>query len=292
MRKHQLLSATALSLVFSGLVAGQALAATTISTATTAPVNTTTTGDLTVDANGKITLTSGTAITVNSNNTVSLTGAIDMAKSADNSTAILVDGGRTSGLTIGGAITVTDDYTATDSKNTGDGVLDGPFAQGTGRHGVRSTGATPFVGNVTITSAATIKVEGNNSYAVRFENKIDGAFKTDGTITMEGDNNTAIALQNGATGNVILSGTAGVHGKDSSVAVLNGDFGGSVIVDGAYSASGYATTTPSSLTADQLKNVLNTPEDLYQSGPVVSLSGNYAKQCRDQYRRGWRRPDR
>lgn len=277
MRKHQLLSATALSLVFSGLVAGQALAATTISTATTAPVNTTTTGDLTVDTNGKITLTSGTAITVNSNNTVSLTGAIDMAKSADNSTAILIDGGRTSGLTIGGAITVTDDYTATDTKNTGDGVLDGPFAQGSGRHGIRSTGATPFVGNVTITAASTIKVEGNNSYAVRFENKIDGAFKTDGTITMEGDNNKAIALENGATGNVILSGTAGVHGKDSSVAVLNGDFGGSVIIDGAYSASGYATTTPSSLTADQLKNVLNTPEDLYQSGPVVSLSGNYTK---------------
>ena len=277
MRKHQLLSATALGLILTGLTAGQALAATTISTATTAPVNTTTTGDLTVDSNGKITLTSGTAITVNSNNTVSMNGAIDMAKSADNSTAILIDGGRTSTLTIGGAITVTDDYTATDTKNTGDGVLDGPFAQGTGRHGVRSTGATPFVGNVTITSAANIKVEGNNSYGVRFENKIDGAFKTDGTIAMEGDNNTAIALENGATGNVILSGTAGVHGKDSSVAKLNGDFGGSVIIDGAYTSTGYATASPSSLTADQIKAVLATPEDMYQSGPTVSLAGNYAK---------------
>ncbi|MBP2158229.1 MULTISPECIES: autotransporter outer membrane beta-barrel domain-containing protein [Asticcacaulis] len=277
MRKHQLLSATALGLILTGLVAGQALAATTISTATTAPVNTTTTGDLTVDSNGKITLTSGTAITVNSNNTVSLTGAIDMAKSADNSTAVLIDGGRTSTLTIGGAITVTDDYTATDSKNTGDGVLDGPFAQGTGRYGVRSTGTTPFVGNVTVSSAAAIKVEGNNSYGVRFENKIDGAFKTDGTIAMEGDNNTAIALENGATGNVILSGTIGVHGKDSSVAVLNGDFGGSVIIDGGYSSSGYATATPSTLTADQLKAVMATPEDMYQSGATVSLSGNYTK---------------
>ncbi len=280
MRKHQLLSATAMGLILTGLVAGQALAATTISTATTAPVNTTTTGDLTVDSNGKITLTSGTAITVNSNNTVSLTGAIDMAKSADNSTAILINGGRTSTLTIGGAITVTDDYTATDTKNTGDGVLDGPFAQGTGRYGVRSTGATPFVGNVTITNASAIKVEGNNSYGVRFENKIDGAFKSDGTLAVEGDNTVGIALDNGATGNVTLSGTIGAHGKDSSAAALNGDFGGNVIIDGAYSSSGYATATPSSLTAAQLAAVMATPEDMYQSGATVSLAGNYAKGVR------------
>lgn len=280
MRKHQLLSATAMGLILTGLVAGQALAATTISTATTAPVNTTTAGDLTVDSNGKITLTSGTAITVNSNNTVSLTGAIDMAKSADNSTAILIDGGRTSSLTIGGAITVTDDYTATDTKNTGDGVLDGPFAQGTGRYGVRSTGATPFVGNVTITSASAIKVEGNNSYGVRFENKIDGAFKSDGALALEGDNNVGIALDNGATGNVTLSGSIGAHGKDTSAATLNGDFAGNVIIDGTYSSSGYATATPSSLTAAQMIAVLATPEDMYQSGATVSLAGNYAKGVR------------
>lgn len=286
MRKHQLLSATALCLILAGATAGQALAATTISTATTAPVNTTTTGDLTVDANGKITLASGSAITVNSNNTVTMNGSLDLAKSASSATGILIDGGRTSTLTVGGTITVTDDdpsttaqddYTAKDTKNVGDGVLDGPFAVGTGRYGIRSTGTTPFTGNVEIKSSAGIVVHGNESYGVRFENNIAGNFITDAIVTIEGDNSVAVALDNGATGNVIVStgaGTIGVHGKDSQAIRLNGDFGGSVIIDGSILGSGYATTTP---TDDQRSTLVLTLEDMYQLGPLVSISGNVAK---------------
>ena len=282
MRKTKLLSATALNATLGLLLAGAAMigfsghafAATTISTATTTPVLTSVTGDLTVAAAGSIKLTTGTAITVDSNNTVTLNGPIDMSSSASGSTGILVSDGHTSGLTIAANITVTDDYTPTDSKNTGDGILDGPFATGTGRYGIRSMGTTPFIGNVGITSASTIKVDGNNSYGIRFENNLQGNFSFDGTIAMEGDNTTGISLENGVTGSTYISGVISAHGKDASAVNLAGDFGGMVEIDGTFTSIGYATKD--GMTADQLKAVLNTPEDMYQSGPTVSISGNVA----------------
>ena len=277
MRKTQLLSASALSLILTGLcVSGQALAATTISTATTAPVVTTTTGDLTVDAAGKITLTSGTAITVDSNNTVTLNGAIDMSSSADNSTAILVSGGHTSGLTIGGAITVTDNYTATDTLPAGslDGIPDYPFAQGTGRYAIHSTGASPFIGNVSITSAGVIKVEGNNSYGVRFENNINGTFASRGSFTVIGDNSTAISLENGATGNVSIGGAILMQGAGAKAVSLTGDYGGNVLIDGTFNGTGYATTSLSGLTAAQIAAL--PANDRLQAGALVTIGGNVA----------------
>ncbi len=153
MRKHRLLTATALTLSL-GLVAlagagGQAFAATTISTATTTPVKTSTTGDLTVSAAGSIAVTSGNAITVDSNNSVTLNGKIDMLKSADGSTGILVDGGHTGNLTISANITVTDDYTQLDTNKAADGttaapdgILEAPFSDTKTRYGIHSTGTT------------------------------------------------------------------------------------------------------------------------------------------------------
>jgi hypothetical protein len=284
MRKHRLLTATALTLSL-GLVAlaggsGQAFAATTISTATTAPVKTSVTGDLTVATAGSIAVTSGNAITVDSNNSVTLNGKIDMLKSADGSTGILVDGGHTGNLTISANITVTDDWTQPDTnldadgKAKPDGILEAPFSDGKTRYGIHSTGTTPFIGNVDITSASTIAVDGNNSYGVRFENKVQGTFTMDGVVTMNGDNNTAVSLENGATGAVYLSGAITSHGKDSSAVKLGGDFADNVIIDGTYTGTGYATTN--ALSADALKIVLATPADLYQAGPLVSIEGNLA----------------
>jgi hypothetical protein len=281
MRKNRLMTATALSLTLAALsLTGPALAATTISTATTAPVNTATTGDLTVNSSGSITLTSGTAITVNSDNDVTLEGKIDMAKSAAGSTGILVDGGRTSDLTIKANITVTDDYTATDTKNA-DTILDGPFADDKTRYGIRSTGATPFIGNVEVTSASTIQVEGTNAYGIRFENNVQGNFTMDGTIKMEGaaklpdDKNIAVSLENGVTGTTYLSGAITVHGTNTSAVKLAGEFDGSVIIDGTYVGTGYATID--ALTADATKKVLATPEDMGQSGVLVDITGNVDK---------------
>lgn len=286
MRKHKLLTATALNLTMGLLVvagmSGQALAATTINTATTAPVKTSVAGDLTVDTAGSITVTSGNAITVDSNNSVTLKGKIDMLKSAAGSTGILIDGGHTGNLAVSANITVTDDYTPVDTTKAADGVtaapdgiIEAPFADSVTRYGIHSTGTTPFIGNVVINSGSTIAVDGKNSYGIRFENNIQGNFTMDGTITMNGDSNTGVSLEKGATGNVYLSGTINSHGKDSKAVNLSGDFGGSVIIDGAYTGTGYATT--SALSAAGLKTVLATPADLYQSGPLVDISGNLAK---------------
>jgi hypothetical protein len=275
MRKHTLLSATALGLILSGLIALPAAADTTISTATTAPVSTSTTGNLTVDASGSITLTSGTAITVDSDNTVTLNGAISMTSSASNSTGILINGGHTSGLTINANIAVTDDFTPTDTSSPVDGVVDYPFATGSGRYGIHSVGATPFIGDVSQTATSIIAVEGDNSYGIRFENRINGKFTSLGTVGLYGDNNTAISLENGATGNVYLSGTINYVGKNSRAVNLTGDYSGAVEIDGAFTGTGYATTTPSSLlTSDQISAL--PANDLLQGGALVTIGGNVA----------------
>ncbi len=278
MRKHHLLTATAIGLALSAF-AGMASAATTISTATTSAVSTSTTGDLTVDTNGTITLTSGNAITVDSDNTVTMNGKIDMSSSADNSTAILVNGGHTSGLTVGGTIIVTDNYTASDTVNS-DAVADGPFAQGTGRYGIHSTGATPFIGNVNLASGSVLQVEGNQSYGVVFDNNINGTFTSKAAITQQGDDTVGIWLKNGATGNTYLSGSIAGHGQNARGVVLNGTYAGLVNIDGSYSTTGYATTSTSGLTAAQVTAILATPSDMYQSGAAVTLAGTFSQGVR------------
>ncbi len=281
MRKHTLLSATALGLtlsgpIFAGLMALPAAADTTISSATTAAVSTSTAGNLTVDAAGSITLTSGTAITVDSDNTVTLNGSIAMTASADNSTGVLISGGRTSGLTLNGTIAVTDNYTATDTSSPVDGIVDYPFATGTGRYGVHSVGTTPFIGDVSLGTTSVIGVEGDNSYGIRFENRINGKFSQLGTVGLFGDNSTVISLENGATGNVYLSGTINYTGKNTRGVNLNGNFDGNIEIDGTFTGSGYATIAPSTyLTADQIKAL--PANDLLQGGALVTISGNVAK---------------
>jgi hypothetical protein len=283
MRKTRLLTATALCLSLGlslGAMATTASAATTISSATTSPVKTSDTGDLTMPSAGSITLTSGTAITVDSDNALNFAGAISMSASDDNSTGILISNvpNRTQTLIIGGTITVTDNYTASDTgslvdgvqSTTTDGIIDLPWAQGTGRYGVHSVGASPFVGDVAINS--TLDVEGNNSYAIRFENNINGKFTYDGTTTLIGDNSKGVSLENGVTGNIFLSGSINGYGQNTSAINLSGDLGGNVIIDGSYMTTGYAVTT--SLTQAGYAALL--PGDLLTAGPTVQIGSNVA----------------
>lgn len=285
MRKTRLLTATALCLSLGlslGAMASAASAATTISSATTSPVKTSNTGDLTVDSSGTITLTSGTAITVDSNNALSLAGTISMASSDSGSTGILITDvpNRTQTLSLGGKITVTDNYTATDtgsmvngaaSSTTTDGIIDPPWAQGTGRYGIHSVGTSPFVGDISITS--TLDVEGNSSYGIRLENNINGKFTYAGATTLIGDDSKGISLENGVTGNVYLSGTINAYGKNSSAVSLAGDLGGNLIIDGSYLSTGYSVTSALSQTA--YEGLLS--GDLLQSGPTVQIASNVAK---------------
>jgi uncharacterized protein YhjY with autotransporter beta-barrel domain len=281
MRKNTLLTATALGLVLGGgLIAasGPAFADTTVSTATTDPLVTSTTGDLTVSSAGTITLTSGTAITVDSDNALDFEGTIAMSSSDSGSTGILITDyvDRTKGLTLTGDITVTDDYTASDTTSldgTEDGYTDAPWAEGTGRYGIHSTGTSAFVGDVDIQSGSAIDVEGNESYGIRFENNINGAFTYDGSMTLIGDNSTGISLEKGVTGNVYLSGSISALGENASAIKITGDLGGSLIIDGTYTGTGYSSS--SALTQAVYENLI--PENnLLQDGPLVTVASNVA----------------
>ncbi|HTM79504.1 autotransporter outer membrane beta-barrel domain-containing protein [Asticcacaulis sp.] len=279
MRKHTLLTATALGLVLGGGgLISQAFAETSVSTATTTPLLTSTSGDLTVTSDGSITLTSGTAITVDSNNMLDFEGSIAMSGSDSGSTGILITDfpDRTKGLTLTGDITVTDDYTATDTTSldgSEDGYTDSPWAEGTGRYGIRSTGASPFVGDVYISSDSAIDVEGNQSYGIRFENQVKGAFTYDGAMTLIGDNSIGISLEKGVTGNVYLSGSVSTLGANASAIKLTGDLGGNLIIDGSYSGTAYSST--SALTQAIYENLIPA-NNLLQDGPLVTIAGNVA----------------
>ncbi len=273
MTKTALLTATALGTVMLAL-SPAAQATTTISTATTDALATSTSGDITVESAGSITLTGGTAITVDSDNALSFSGTVQMSGSDSGSTGILITdvANRTQTLTLGGTITVTDDYTISDTTSADgstDGYVDAPWAEGTGRYGILSTGANPFTGNVSITSA--LDVEGNESYGIRFRNPVAGDFSYTGSTTLIGDNSTAISLEGGVTGNIRLGGSASVTGENSRAVSITGDIGGNLIIDGTYTGTAYSTTASlSQSTYENLVPSLN----LLQSGPLVTIAGN------------------
>jgi len=283
MRKTKLLTATALSLVLSGaamgVFAGQAFADTTISNTVTTTYQTSSAGNITVASGGEIQLTSGVAITVNSGNTVDLEGPIAMSgaqasASVPNPTGILISGGQTSGLTINSSITVTDNYTATDTVNA-DGIADAPWADGTARYGILSTGTTPFVGDVSISSSASIDVEGDGSYGTRFENNINGNFSYAATTTIIGDKAVGVSLEGGVTGSTYIGGSMSVLGQGATAVNLGGNYGGNVIIGGSFTNTGYATTATQ--TAAETALLLATPSDVEQAGTLMTLSGNFAQ---------------
>ena len=246
-------------------------AATSIATATIVPVATSTGGDLTVTSAGTITLTSGTAITVDSDNLLDFEGTVAMSASESGSTGILIGdvANRMQALTLAGTVTVTDDYTAADTND--DDVVDAPWAEGTGRYGIHSTGTNAFTGDIDI--AGTINVHGNQSYAVRLDNQIDGDFTFSGGAAVIGDQSTAIALDKGVTGNVYLSGSASGLGEGVRAVTIAGDIGGTFTLDGSYSTTGYSTVY--TLDSDVLA-ALDPALNLLQGGPTVTLSGNIA----------------
>jgi hypothetical protein len=244
-----------------------AAAQSTISTAITTPVKTSTANngapsDVSITSAGSVTVTSGTAVTIDSNNAVSNAGAISITN-ADNSTGIGTVAGGSGTINNTGTITVSETYTPTDTDNDGD--LDGPFASGTGRAGIRTGGA--FTGSITNALGATIKVQGNNSYGILLNGPLTGNLSTDGTITVTGDNSAGVKTGD-INGNARLAGTISATGANASAVVIGGNVSGALTLQGAISSTGYRYTTsptdPSKLDAD----------DLLQGGPAVSIAGN------------------
>jgi len=260
-----------------------------VSTARTTPIQTsnatgTAADNVRIASGGSIAVTSGTAMTLDSNNTLDIDsgGSITMAKSADGATGVLVNGGNTGSLAMGGVISVTDSLEDADYKDTdGDGDIDGPFATGTGRYGVRVVGASPFNGNITIESSGSVTVEGNNSYGLSVETGLNGRLQSLGTVRMLGDGTVGVRTTAPVTGNVDLAGAITATGAGATGVFIEGAVGGALKIHSAVTSTGYRYTTapsakPTSGTVSDSALYLEDldADDLLQGGPAVRVAAD------------------
>ena len=261
------------------LAATGAMAEVVITTVRTTPIttaNATETGtadSIRISGSGAITLASGTALTVNSSHNFTMDGAgsITMSPAADGATAVLVNGGVTSNVTIGATISIIDTIdTFPDTDNDGD--LDGPWATGTGRYGIRYAAGAPVTGNLIISTAGSIGVDGNNSYAISIESGLIGNIQSQGSIRVVGDNSVAVRTQGTVTGNVTLLGSVTARGQNSSAVSIGGDVSGRLTLQGDINATGYRYT---SLGSDAFEAGLDA-EDKLQGGPAVIIAASVA----------------
>ncbi|MFW2341926.1 autotransporter outer membrane beta-barrel domain-containing protein [Brevundimonas sp.] len=229
--------------------------------------------DIIIVSGGTITLTSGTAVTVNSSNDFSINanGNITMSNSASGSTAILIEGGNTTDITIAGSIVVSDDLTEnTDSDEDGD--FDGPFATGSNRFGIRLNDAGAMTGNVIMQNGSTMLVEGNESFGISLESDLIGNLTNQGTIRVIGDNSMAVRALGMIDGTVYLGGSISTVGGGSTAIGMFGDITGGLNIQGSVSSTGYRYTSRSS---DEFISNLDA-DDLLQGGPAVIIAGNVA----------------
>ncbi|KAA9020590.1 autotransporter domain-containing protein [Sphingobium limneticum] len=264
---RHLLACTAIAPVLAALTVADAAAETTIATATTAAVKTSTVAngaadDITISSAGSIKLTSGAAVTVDSNNKVSNAGTITI-NDANNVTGILVAPGTSGAIANTGTITLTEDYTATDTDSDGD--IDGPFAKGSSKNGIWVQSGAAHVGN--IDHSGTITIEGNQSAGIRLDGALTGNLSTSGTTSVIGDNSYGV-VANGVTGNVTLRGSTSAVGANSIGAALLGDVTGAVKIQGTITSTGYRSTSrPSDVTKLDA-------DDLLQGGSALVIAGN------------------
>lgn len=259
------------------MAAAGAQAEVVISNARTTPIVTssatgTARDDIRFASGGSIAVNTGVAVTVDSNNSVDLDSgsSITMANSADGSTAILVGPTATTGnITIGGTISVTDNIdTYPDSDSDGD--LDGPFANGANRYGLRLTGTTALTGNILVENAGSILVEGANARAVSIERALTGTVTSFGAMRAIGENAIGYSQTGNVSGAVNLSGPVSAQGQGASAVNVQGDVGGRLTLQGDVSATGYRYTgRPVDAAIARLD-----PDDLLQGGSAVVIGGN------------------
>jgi hypothetical protein len=262
-----------------------AYAETVINTARTTPIATATAtsagapDDVKVDTGGGITLTTaGPLVTLNSNNKVTLGGNGLTTVGVDNSTGVLIQGGTTGSVTNNAVISLTEDYTPTDDDKDAagaakpDGDLDGPFAKGSNRYGVRLTGPGVFTGDIVQGSTGSITIEGNNSAGISLESGLVGNLTTAGAISVIGDNTYGVHATGPVTGKVTINGATTATGLNATGVAIDGNVSGAFALQGSVSSTGYRYTTRPAQTA-----VVNLDaDDLLQGGPAVRIGGNVA----------------
>lgn len=246
-------------------VAGSATAETKIDAKQTTAVRTATvksgaSDDINITAAGSVVPTGGSAVTIDSNNTVTNAGTIQIT-GADGANGILAQAGVRGAITNSGKIIVDEAYTPADADKDGD--LDGPFAQGARRAGIRTAGA--FTG--TIAQSGEITVKGNDSAGITLGGPLLGAFTHTGKTSVLGDRSTGVRLDT-VTGAVTLGGTITSQGQAAVGARLDGDVTGAVVVEGGIASTGYRyTTAPASVAKLDA-------DDLLQGGPALIIGGN------------------
>jgi outer membrane autotransporter protein len=249
-------------------------AETKIATAVTAPVKTSTAAngapdDLTIDTAGSVKPTAaGSAVTLDSSNKVKNAGTIGF-NNVSNATGVLVLAGRTGAVSNAGSISVVEDFTPEDTDKDGD--PDGPFAQGSGRFGIRATGPAAFTGDIRNEARASITIEGNDSAGVSVETQLNGNLVNAGTISVVGDRSVGLFAGH-VTGDVQVTGGVVVQGE-GAVAVSLGDVDGGVLLQNAISATGFRSTDR---LADAARAKLEA-DDLKLGGPAVRITGNVGK---------------
>lgn len=247
-----------------------ALAETVVDNKRTTPIATSTANNgaannVRITTNGVIELSSGTAITLDSNNTVDHDGRI-LINNANGAIGILVQGGRTGTLNVDGAIELVEDLERKDDDKDNDD--DGPFAIGSERFGIRVTGGSPFVGNITLEDGAQISIEGNRSAGVSISAPLTGNFDTIGRVFALGNDSTGVSLAGPVTGNVRLGGQIGATGANSSAATITGDVSGRLVVDGSLTTTGYRYSSRPSDTSKL------DADDLLQGGSALRIQSN------------------
>ncbi len=257
------------------LQATSGFAQVTITDDITTPVRTSTAddgdpSDVTISSTGTITRTdAGAALTLDTNSTVVNNGRID-AEDVDNVTGVEVIGGNNGSFTNTGTISLTEDFTATDTDS--DNIVDGEFAQGTGRTGILISGASPFQGNINQTSAGQITIEGNDSYGIRLSapTTLLGDLSLDGGFSLTGRNVVAVGVEGKVIGNLASDATINTRGENASAIAVTNDIDGQFQNTGVITNTGYRFTTRPSLASRKLLDA----EDLLQAGSAIKINGN------------------
>jgi hypothetical protein len=190
-----------------------------ITNARTTPLRTSTVkagapDSITITSTGSVVVTSGTAVTQDSNHAVSNKGAITIGN-ANGAIGIASEAGTTGAIENTGTITVDEPYTATDTDNDGD--IDGPFALGSNRFGIRTLGA--HTGNISNVGTGTISVEGNDSAGIWLGGALTGDLVNNGTIKVLGDRTVGLQAGDvtgtgqGCRGRALFGRCFGRHGN-------------------------------------------------------------------------------
>jgi hypothetical protein len=278
------------------VLASTAQAQVTVSDDRTAPVQTSTVSsgaaaDLTLADGGSISVATGVALTGDSSNAIMLESgsAITLEDATDDVTGILLKGGLTGDLTVGGSITITEDYAAADDDEDGD--TDGPFAEGSGRYGVRVTGPDARTGDITLEDTGSIAVYGNDSYGLSLETNLIGNLSLYGAVSVVGDDSYGVRLQGAVSGDVLLpEGSISVAGANAVGLSVEGAVSGRLDIQSAITSTGYRyTSSPTSLTAydadvaaaidladDTLYLEDLDADDLLQGGAAVQVKADVA----------------